>query len=120
MEPINTKEQKPPEQSTQMATSSGKLIPTAIHKTSYTPKVTPGLGIDLEASIPYDPNEKTNKLDTSVPTFDGAHYRGKLCIEDEVEAALRFRELGLGLLIVSRLLFLIQGLPAGHQLHLLN
>jgi hypothetical protein len=30
--------------------------------TSYTPNVTPGLGIDLEAPIPYDPNEKTNKL----------------------------------------------------------
>jgi hypothetical protein len=71
MEPIDTKDLKPQGQSTQAATTSGKVSLTASTKSGYTPKVTPGLGIDLEATIPYDPNEKMNKLDASVPSFDG-------------------------------------------------
>ena len=69
--PMEKTDAKPPELLNQGATTSTNINQTTSTKISYTPKVTPGLGIDLDATIPYDPDEKTNKLDASVPTFDG-------------------------------------------------
>jgi hypothetical protein len=66
--PMDGNDTKPPEQLIQGATTSTNLISTTSTKISYTPKVTPGLGLDLDATILYDPDEK---LDASVPTFDG-------------------------------------------------
>jgi hypothetical protein len=71
MDPKDKKEPQTPDVSAQKATTSSTSVPITSTRKTYTPNVTPGLGKDLEAPIPYDPNEKTNKLDASVPTFDG-------------------------------------------------